>query len=91
MRVYIINTGIRRGLLGVEMMNLLALAQIEADVVITLNNADMGTGRVLPQWECTMTADELTVFAMQQALRFAEHCGGGIVDFQIFDFRIPAV
>ena len=72
------------------MISMMALAKIEADVVVVLMNNDLDTGRVLPQWECTMTTVELHVFATQQALMFAEHCGGGFVDYQIFDFRTPA-
>ena len=65
----------------------ITVKQIEADVVITLVNADMGMMQSHPLWECAMTKTELWQFVAQLSLTFAEECGGGYVTATIQDFR----
>lgn len=65
----------------------LDLDQIEADVVIILFNDAMGLHRVIPYWECNIPARVLVARAAREALKFAEQCGCGYVDYRIRDFR----
>jgi hypothetical protein len=68
-------------------MNAITVQQIEADVVITLVNVDIGMVQSHPYWECELGQLELYQRAAQLALAFAEECGGGYVTAHVQDFR----
>ena len=65
------------------------LAQIEADVVVVLENVDLERMRTLPLWECEFDVQQLREFVARESLTFAEACGGGFVDATVFDYRTP--
>ena len=62
------------------------LEQIEADVVIVLQNEEMA-GNVIPLWECELSRTELIQQGVKYALRFSEDVGGGGTKYFIYDYR----
>ena len=72
-------------------MNLIELNQKEADVVLVLHNPVVGRMELHPFWECGPSLD-VPQFAADLALTFAESCGTGHVQVEIFDWRaVPAM
>lgn len=67
-------------------MNLNELNQKEADVVIILYNPALGRMELHPFCECDPSLD-VPQFAADLALTFAESCGTGHVQVEIFDWR----
>jgi len=67
-------------------MNLINLNQKEADVVIVLRNPAVGRMELHPFWECDPSVD-VSQLAADLALTFAESCGAGHVQMEIFDWR----
>lgn len=65
------------------------ITPIDADVVIVLTNKHMNRLEVHSLWESELSQKSLRIYALKLAQRFNEACGGGYVEIQIHDFRVP--
>jgi len=72
-----------------DSFKLAELEMIEADVVVilTMKDAYVSVGKIIPLWDCKLTAARINTFAVQEALRFNEQIGQGSVTWEVIDFR----
>ena len=75
-----------RGLME-KRMTKMELKQIEADVVIVIENPDLDVVETHPYWDCELDHAGLRAWAAQRGLECAERCGGGFTIATIFDYR----
>jgi hypothetical protein len=72
-----------------DIFELAELEMIEANVVVllTMREASVSAGKVIPLWECELTTAQINTFAVQEALKLNEQLGQGSVIWEVVDFR----